>query len=121
MPSPNVTDIGARSISLNWDEPPPELQSDPPRQITYYAVTATPQDGGDPVTVYVPATPGEDHEIPGLNPETPYDINIAAVVETEGQDEPGIYDFGLAPMAIETSKLLLCLLLSIFQSDRSVA
>ena len=72
------------------------------RNITQYEVTLIPQDGGDPITVYAPAEAGTAIEVSGLTPETQYDIQIRAVIETEGQGEES-YDLGIPRMTIETS------------------
>ena len=104
IPSPSVGDIGGRSITLNWpNTPPPELQGDIPRNITKYAVTLTPQDGGLPITVFAPAEPGASLEVTGLTPETTYDVDIMTVIDTEGQGEE-IYDLKIPTMTVETGK-----------------
>ncbi|XP_072032689.1 uncharacterized protein [Amphiura filiformis] len=102
LPSPSVGDIGGRSVTLSWDEPPPALESNPARNIAQYAVTLTPQDGGPSQTVYVPAEAGTNYTITGLTPETMYDIETRAVIETEGQEEPESYDLGIPPITVET-------------------
>ena len=101
IPTPSIEDIGDRSISLNWDEPPPELLSDPPRNITQYAVTLTPQDGGPSVSVFVPAEAGTNYEVTGLKPEAAYDIEVLPVIFTEGQGE-ATFDMGIT-LIIQTS------------------
>ena len=105
QPSPSVTDIGGRSITISFDEPPPELAGDIDRSITQYAVTLTPQDGGDPITVLVPAEAGSEVTIPGLKPETTYEVLVETVIDTAGQGEE-IYSLGAVPFTIETSELL---------------
>ena len=99
--TPSIDDIGDRTITLNWDEPPPELLSEPPRNITEYAVTLTPQDGGPSVSVFVPAQAGTSYEVTGLKPETTYDIEVLPVIATEGQGE-ATFDMGIA-LSIQTS------------------
>ncbi len=103
IPAPTLADVGGRSITLNIDEPP-ALDSDPPRNISAYSVTLTPQDGDAPQTVIIPAEAG-NYTIPGLKPETMYDIDILPVIETEGQDEPSPYDLGIPSLSAETSEL----------------
>ena len=101
IPTPSIDDIGDRTITLNWDEPPPELLSEPPRNITQYAVTLTPQDGGPSVSVFVPAQAGISYEVTGLKPETTYDIEVLPIIATEGQGE-ATFDMGIA-LSIQTS------------------
>ena len=103
LPPPSLGDIGSRSVTLNWDEPPPELAGDLVRNITQYAITLTPQDGGDPITVFAPAEAGSSLEVTGLKPETAYDIEVMAVINTDGQGEE-TYDLGIPILTIETSK-----------------
>ena len=103
LPSPSFTDIGGRSVTLSFDEPPPELAGDLERSITQYAVTLTPQDGGDPITVLVPAEAGSEGTVSGLEPETTYDVLVEAVIDTPGQGEE-TYDLGFTPMTVGTSK-----------------
>ncbi len=79
------------------------LDSDPPRNITEYALTFTPEDGGPPETVFIPAEAG-NFTVPGLQPETVYELDIAPVIVTEGQTEPGIYNLGQPPLDLETCK-----------------
>ncbi len=102
LPSPTVDDIGPNSFTLNWpEEDPPELMSDPPRTINEYAVTVTPEDGGPSQTFYVPAESNATLEVTGLDPETEYDVDIGAVIDTEGQGE-NVYDLGVPPLNVET-------------------
>ena len=103
VPPPSLGDIGSRSVTLNWDEPPPKLAGELLRNITQYAVTLTPQDGGDPITVFAPAEAGSSLEITELTPETAYDIEVMAVINTDGQGEE-TYDLGIPTLNIETSK-----------------
>ena len=103
QPSPSVTDIGGRSITLSFADPPPELTGEPERIITQYAVTLTPQDGGDPITVFVPAEVGSEVTVPGLKPETTYEVLVETVIDTAGQGEE-IYSLGADPITIETSE-----------------
>ena len=103
LPPPSLGEVGARSITLNWDEPPPELTSELPRNITQFAVTLTPRDGGDPITVYTPAEAGTSLDVPGLTPETEYDIEVMAVIDTEGQGEE-TYDLGIPILTVNTGK-----------------
>ncbi len=85
---------------MSWDAPPPELESDPPRMITQYAVTLTPEDGGPSETVYVPAEEGAEVTVPGLTPETVYNVDVGVVIETEGMEE--VYDLGIPQQTVET-------------------
>ena len=103
LPSPSFIDVGDRSITLTFEAPPPALAGDLDRNITQYAVTLTPQDGGDPITVFVPAEAGSEVTVSGLEPETIYDVKIEAVIDTAGQGEE-TYDVGFTPMSVETSK-----------------
>ena len=103
IPTPSIDDIGDRTITLNWDEPPPELLSEPPRNITQYAVTLTPQDGGSSISVFVPAQASTSYEVTGLKPETSYDIDVFPVIDTKGQGE-ATFDMGIA-LSVQTSKL----------------
>ena len=73
------------------------------RNITQYAVTLTPQDGGDPITAFVPAEAGGEVTIPGLEPETTYDVLVEAVIDTVGQGEE-IFDLGFTPMTVATGE-----------------
>ena len=106
LPSPSFTDIGGRSVTLRFDEPPPELAGDLERSITQYAVTLTPQDGGDPITVLVPAEAGSEGTVSGLEPETTYDVLVEPVIDTPGQEEE-IYNLGFTPITVETSEFTL--------------
>ncbi|XP_072031301.1 uncharacterized protein [Amphiura filiformis] len=101
LPSPSFVNIEEMSFTLSWNEPPPELTGDNQRQITQYAVTVAPQDGGPSQTVYVPAEEGSEYTITGLTPGTIYDIEIDAVINTDGQGEL-VYDIGTSPQTIET-------------------
>ena len=101
IPTPSIEDIGDRTITLYWDEPPPELLSEPPRNITQYVVTLTSPDGGPSVSVFVPAQAGTSYEVTGLKPETTYDIEVLPVIVTEGQGE-ATFDMGIA-LSIQTS------------------
>ncbi|XP_072042708.1 tenascin-R-like isoform X1 [Amphiura filiformis] len=101
IPSPSVANVGAVFVTLSWEEPPPALESNPPRNITHYAVTLTSQDDGHSQTVYVPA--GTNYTITGLRPETMYDIETLVVIKTEGQGEPEPYDFGIPQVNFTTS------------------
>ena len=103
LPAPSFTDIRGRSITVTFDEPPPELAGDLVRNITQYSVTLTPQDGGDPITVFVPAEAGGEVTIPGLEPETAYDVLVEAVIDTAGQGEE-TFDLGFTLMTIETGE-----------------
>ncbi|XP_072042702.1 uncharacterized protein [Amphiura filiformis] len=102
LPSPYITNVGGMFVTLSWEEPPPALECNPSRNITYYAVTFTPQDGGSSQTVYVPAEAGTNYTITGLEPETMYNIETRVVIETEGQEEPEPYDLGIPPQVFET-------------------
>lgn len=105
IPPPSISEIAGRSITVNWDEPPPELAGDLTRNITQYAITLTPQDGGPPQTFTVPAEAGTEYELTGLMPETMYEIQIDAVINTDGQGEE-VYDIGIPQINIETSKMI---------------
>ena len=100
LPSATVN-VSSNSITLNWDGPPPELTGDPQRAITQYAVTLTPQNGGEPITTFSPAEAGSEATFTGLEPETTYDIQINAVIDTEGQGEE-TFDIGV-PLFSETT------------------
>ena len=106
LPSPSFTEVGDRSVTLSFDEPPPALVGDLERNITQYAVTLTPQDGGDPITIFVPSGTGSEVTVQDLEPETTYDVKVEAVIDTAGQGEE-TYDLGFTPMTVETSKLQL--------------
>ena len=80
LPTPSL-DVDGTSVFLTWDNPPPQLKGDPPREITQYAVTATPQDGGPSETFYVPAEEGASITVSDLDPETAYDIKVSAVID----------------------------------------
>ena len=116
LPPPSLGDVGARSVILNWDEPPPELTGDLPRAITQYAVTLTPRDGGSPISTFAPAEAGTSLRVTGLKPETEYDVEVMAVIDTEGQGEE-TYDLGIPILTIETSKTLKFKIFSIFTLD----
>ena len=105
IPPPSVSDIAGRSITVNWDEPPPELAGDLKRNITQYAITLTPQDGGPPQTFSVPAEAGTEYELTGLMPETTYELQINAVINTDGQGEE-IYDIGIPQINVDTGEII---------------
>ena len=96
-------EIGGNSVTLNWDEPPPVLESDPPRTITQYEIILTPQDGGEPIIAFAPAEAGSSVEVTGLEPETMYDVEVRPVVETEGAGEEAM-NFGRSSLTVTTSK-----------------
>ncbi|XP_072042709.1 microfibril-associated glycoprotein 4-like isoform X2 [Amphiura filiformis] len=102
LPSPFIANVGGGSVLLIWDTPPPALVSNPPRNITHYAVTFTTQDGGSSQTVNVPAEAGTNYTITGLAPGTMYDVETRIVIETEGQGEPDLYDLGIPLQVFET-------------------
>ena len=106
VPSPTVDEIGARSVTFSLDEPLPLLTGAPQREITQFAVTFTPQDGGPPVTMYFPAEEGTPFTADGLSPETAYDVEVGVVIDTEGQGEE-TYDLGIPPLTIETGIYLM--------------
>ena len=97
--------MGGRSVTLGFDDPPPELTGEPPRSVTQYAVTLTPQDGSPPITVFVSAEASTNYTVLGLKPETSYDVEVGVVIDTEGQGEE-TYDLGVPKFSIETSKFL---------------
>ena len=99
MQSPSVAGINESSITLRWNEPPPEVPRNPQRNITQYVVTVSPQDGGDAQVVLVPAEAGAEYIIAGLQPVTPYDINVNVVINTEGQGDK-TYDIGVLPLTV---------------------
>ena len=109
MPSPTVGEIGARSVTFSLDEPLPVLSGTPQREITQFAVTFTPQDGGPPVTMYFPAEDGTSFTADGLSPETAYDVEVGVVIDTEGQGEE-TYDLGIPALTIVTGILLIIML-----------
>ncbi len=118
LPSPTVDDVEGDSFTLNWpEEDPPELMSDPPRTINEYAVTVTPEDGGPSQTFYVPAEANATLEVTGLDPETPYDIYIDAVIDTEGQGED-VYNLGAVPLNFETGQLFPVLEVRMFHFNK---
>ena len=92
------------SIVLNWAEPPPELSGDLQRAITQYAVTVTPDNGGPSKTVLFPAVAESDFTITDLDPDTTYDIQYSAVINTEGQGEV-TYDLGAATLSATTTNI----------------
>ena len=103
LPIPSV-DITERSVTLSFDTPPPEVTGDLERSITQYAVTLTPQDGGDPISVFVLAEVGAIVTIRDLESGTTYEVAVNAVIHTAGQGEE-TYDLGFTPMIVEISKL----------------
>ncbi len=103
LPTPSLSNIEDMSLTLRWDEKPPELSGNPQRQITEYAVTVAPQDGGPSQTVYVPAEEGAEYTITGLMPGTMYSVDVGVVVDTDGQGEL-TYDIDVPPLNVNTSK-----------------
>ena len=103
MPTLTLGEVGANTVTLSFNDSPPQLSGEPQRSITQYAVTFTPQDGSPSKTVFVPAEAGATVEVPGLEPETMYDITTRAVIETEGQGE-GMYDLGAPLISVLTRK-----------------
>ena len=103
MPSPVVDSIDSSGITLTWEDAPPDLPGDLQRSIAQYEVTVTPQNGGDPITYYVPAVEGASVIISNLESGTPYDVQVNAVIETEGQGETTV-DLGVPPLSITTGK-----------------
>ncbi len=100
----SIINIEDMRITLSWNDPPPSLSGDIPREITQYAVTVTPQDGGPSQTVYVPAEGGAEYTITGLMPGTAYDIDIEVVIDTDGQGEVE-YDIGIPAQEVTTGNL----------------
>ena len=98
--SPLVADIAETLITLQWNEPPPELTGNPQRNITYYAITISSQDGEDQQFASVPAEAAV-YNITGLQMATTYDIGINVVIDTEGQGEQ-TYDLGVPPFIVTT-------------------
>ena len=103
MPTLTLGDIGSNTVMITFNDPPPQLPGEPQRSIKQYEVTFTPQDGGPSKTVIVPAEAGATVEVPGLEPETMYDITTRAVIETEGQGEE-MYDLGAPLISVLTRK-----------------
>ncbi len=101
IPAPTIEEIGGRSVTINVDDPP-ELDGEPQRNITQYAVTLTPQDGGPPIIAYLPAEAG-NYTIDGLSPETMYDALVEPVIDTDGQGEEP-FDIGIEPLTFETGR-----------------
>ena len=100
----SVNNVTSKSISLNWDQPPPELTGDLQRTITQYAVTVTPEDGDPLDTVVVPAEAGTVYTIDNLTPDTAYDIQISVVIDTERQGEE-TFDIGAPSLSATTCKI----------------
>ncbi len=99
----SIINIEDMNITLSWNDLPPSLSGDIPREITQYAVTVTPQDGGPSQTVYVPAEEGVEYTVTGLMPGTTYDIDIEVVIDTDGQGEVE-YDIGVERQTVTTGK-----------------
>ena len=93
--------VSKRSITLQWNEPPPDLTGNPPRNITQYAVTVSPQDGGNPHVQFVPAKAGAVCFITNLQTTMAYDIKVEVVIDTERQGEQ-TYDIGPPQFTVTT-------------------
>ena len=96
---PSVVAFNMTSVSLQWNEPPPELTGNPHRNITQYVVTVSPQDGGDAKVVFVPAEAGVVGMVTGLRLPNTFDIGIEVVIDTEGQGEQ-TYDIGVPVITV---------------------
>lgn len=119
LPSPVFGGDDGTSVTLTFEEPPPELPGgDPPRSIAVYVVTFTPQDGGPAQTVSVPAEEGATLTVSGLTPETAYDVSVSAGIETEGQGLE-TFDLGFAPLAYSTCKCYNYFLSTIWRISRN--
>ena len=92
-------------MTLQWNEPAPELTGNPQRNITQYVVTISSQDGGHSQVVYVPAEADAVYLIAGLQPSTTYDIEMDFVIDTEGQGEQ-MYDLGVSSLTVTTCTYL---------------
>ena len=103
------------SVSLQWNEPPPELTGNPHRNITQYVVKVSSQDGGDPQIVFVPAEVGVVGIVTGLRLPNTFDIGTKVVINTEGQGEQtydiGVPVFTVTPVAGKYSNINLSLIL----------
>ena len=103
MQPPSVASVTNTSITLQWNEPPPELWGNPQRNITRYAVTYSVHDNGNSQVVFVPAEAGAEYTILDLQPETLYDIGVNAVINTDGQGEHP-YDLRVQVLTVSTGK-----------------
>ena len=107
MQSPIVVGINETSITLQWKAPPPDLTGKPNRNITQYAVTVSPQDGGGSQVAFVPAEIDAVCIITDLRLHTTYDIKIDVIIDTEGQGEQ-TYDIGSPLFALTTKSKYYC-------------
>ena len=101
LQAPYVADIKETLITLQWNEPPPELTGNPQRNITYYAVTISSQDGEVQESVSIPAEAAAVYTITGLQMATTYNFGINVVIDTEGQGEQTC-DLGVPPFIVTT-------------------
>ena len=97
----SVVTANTTSITLQWNESAPELTGNPYRNITQYAVTVTPRDGGEPRVVFVtaPAETAAVAIVTGLHLPNTFDIGIEVVINTEGQGEQ-TYDIGVPVITV---------------------
>ena len=99
---PSVELVNDTSISMKWNETAPELIGNPHRNITQYAVTLSPKDGGDSQHMYVPAEAGVVVNVTGLQLPNTFDIGIDVIIDTEGQGER-TYDIGVTVITVNVS------------------
>ena len=102
MQSPSVAAVNDTSITLQWNDPPPELTGYPKRNITHYAITVTPKDGGDSQVAFVPAEAGAVYTVAGLHWGSTYDIDVNVFIDTEGQGGQ-VYDMGISLITVNTT------------------
>ena len=103
MPTPTIVAVDETSITLQWNEPPPELAGNPHRNITQYAVTIIPQDGGESQVVFVRAEEDTFYNVTSLHLATIYDIKVHVVIDTERQGEQ-TYDIGPPVFSVTTTR-----------------
>ena len=105
--SPSVANLNETSVTLQWNEPPPEMTGYPQRNITQYAVSISSQDGGEQEVALVPAEAGSNtvYTATDLQPATIYDIEFNVVIDTEGQGER-TYDLGISSLIVSTRKYI---------------
>ena len=99
--SPSVASVNETSITLQWNELPPELTGNPQRNITQYAVTISSQDGRHQEDVFIPAEDIAVYNFRSLQPATTYNIKVNIVIDTAGQGEQ-TYDIGVSPLIVTT-------------------
>ena len=99
--SPNIVGINETSITLQWNVPPPDLTGKPNRNITRYAVTFGPQDGGGSQVAFVPPEIDAAYVLTDLRPHATYDIKVEVIIDTEGQGEQ-TYDIGPPLFSVST-------------------